>query len=258
MLSIASSIQDIGPQDESTLTKSERANHFFTQAIISLQKQNPTCDESPSILVMEPSLIHCQVLTILALQQHGIAAFSQAGLLCGVATTMATDLKLHRRSDLDSSTEVEIKSRLWWGIYVLEKMLSCEMSRPTILRLEESDTPFPSVEESDEFELYSGTAYGSHATSQKRFEPLKLRIMSAFHTSIKLTMIMEDISRQIYSVAARQRIRDDRQYGEETRLKLWAQLQAWESMMQTSQLKLDISDRFSSVPVTVLNYVVGD
>ena len=71
-------------------------------------------------------------------------------------------------------------------------------------------------------------------------------------------MIMENVSRQIYGVRARQRIRENRQIGEETRLHLWAELQEWERSMEVSPLKLDTSENMSSPPVVVTNYVVSE
>jgi hypothetical protein len=59
-------------------------------------------------------------------------------------------------------------------------------------------------------------------------------------------------------VRARQRIRENRQIGEETRLHLWAELQEWERSMEVSPLKLDTSENLSSPPVVVTNYVVSD
>jgi hypothetical protein len=241
------------PQD----SKHEQAQNFFAQALIALEKQEDG-RKSRSIFSTKPSILQCQVFTILALQQHSIAAYSQAGTLCGVAATMAIDLQLHRKSDTDNYMDIEIKSRLWWSVYVLEKMLSCEMGRPTILRAEEADALFPSVDESDEFEFYSGSTQAGTMTGQTKLPPSKLRTISAFHTSIRLAIIMENVSRQIYGVKARQRIRENRQLGEGTRLHLWAELQEWERLIELSPLKLDISENLSSPPAIVTNYVVSD
>jgi hypothetical protein len=223
MLSISVLLEDSGETEHPQSSKHEQAQHFFKQSLklLSDTEDDPT---SQHILETKPTILHCQTLTILALQQHGIAAFSQAGTLCGVAAAMAIDLQLHRIFAIGASIEVEIRSRLWWNIYVLEKMFFCEMSRPMILRAEEADTPFPSVDESDEFELYSGLTLQGNLPLQHNSEPLKLHTISSFHTTIRLSMIIEKISRQIYSVTARDRIRNNRLEGEETRLRLWAEL----------------------------------
>ncbi|KAF8864915.1 hypothetical protein BDZ45DRAFT_642670 [Acephala macrosclerotiorum] len=252
ILSLAVLIQDI---DDDRLSKHEKAQHYFDYALGILRQTPEQNQKSKSILELQPSILHCQVFTILALQQHSIGSFSQAGSLCASASYMAIDQSLHRRSDLDNHVEAQIKSRLWWTIYTLEKMLSCEMSHPILLRAEEADTPFPLVDESDEFEFYSESPNAGITMNNTRRQPLKLRTISAFHTSIRIAMIMESVSRQIYGIAARQKIRDDRQAGEETRLKLWAELHAYELAMDNSPLKLDITGSSLSVPVTVTNYV---
>jgi hypothetical protein len=237
------------------LSKFDQAQQFFDEALWSLR--DPGVPQSNSSLVeLKPSITNCQVYTILALQQHGIGALSQAGTLCAVASSMAIDQSLHRKSDTDNHVEMQIKSRLWWTVYTLEKMLSSEMGRPILLRAEEAETPFPSVEESDEFELYSGSSAENIALDYKRHESLKLRTISAFHTSIRIAMIMEHVSRDIYSVTARQRIREDREGGKEVRLKLWRELQEYEIAMESSPLKLDMTRNSASAPVTVTNYIV--
>ncbi|CZR51801.1 uncharacterized protein PAC_01678 [Phialocephala subalpina] len=251
IMSLAVLIQDV---DGELLSKHEQAQNYFEFALKAL-RDTPGNQRSKSLLELQPSIVHCQVLTILALQQHSIGSFSQAGSLCASASYMAIDQSLHRNSESDNHVDTQIKSRLWWSIYTLEKMLSCEMSRPTLLRAEEADTPFPSVDESDEFEFYSESANAGTAMKNTRRQPLKLRTISAFHTSIRIAMIMESVSRQIYSIAARQRIREDRQAGEETRLRLWAELHAYELAMDASPLKLDITGSSMSVPVTVTNYI---
>jgi hypothetical protein len=237
------------------VTKFDQAQQFFDEALRTLRDPGPS-QSSQSLVEVKSSITNCQVYTILALQQHGIGALSSAGTLCAIASSMATDLSLHRKSEGHGHIEAQVKSRLWWTIYVLEKMLSCEVGRPILLRAEEADTPFPSVEESDEYEFYSSGAGESALLNYKNHSSLRLRTISAFHTSIRIAMIMERVSREIYSVSARQRIRCDREMGQETRLKLWAELQEYESAMERSPLKLDMTGSSASAPVTVTNYIV--
>jgi len=250
MFSIAVPLLD--SVDDISHSKNDQAHQFFLEALRSLREY-----ESPhgnqSILAMKPTIVHCQVLTILALQQHGIAAFSQAGMLCAVAVSMAIDLQLHTESSTDTYVEAQTKSRVWWTVYVLEKMLSCEMSRPALLRSEESDTPFPSVEESDEYEFFSGAFQAK--TNNATPHPLKLRTISAFHTSIRIAMIMEEVSRHIYSISARKKIREDREFGEQTRFRIWAQLNDYEQALESSPLRLDKSGQSPVIPVMVTNYI---
>jgi hypothetical protein len=131
------------------------------------------------------------------------------------------------------------------------------MSRPVLLRAEEAETPLPSVEESDEYELYQDSLEVKEITEHGKPRVLRCRTMSAFHTSIGIAKIMENVSREIYSMAARQRIRQNRESGEEIRLRLWEELEEYETSMENSPLKLDTSGRSQSPPVIVTNYVVS-
>jgi hypothetical protein len=186
MFAIAVSVQ--GGLENGEIKQMEDINPeiIFDAAIRALEESEGDDRKRPaSQYLMKPTITHCQVLAILALQQHGVAEFSQAGILCGLASSIAIELRLHRKIEGNNPAEREIKSRLWWTIYVLETMLSCEMGRPTLLRYEESDTPFPSAEESDEFELYTPVSQASWPPSILRVG-LKLRTLTAFHSSTQI------------------------------------------------------------------------
>jgi len=204
--------------------------------------------------VLTPSITNCQVLTILSLQQHGTAEYSRAGVLCGLASAMAIEMRLHRALESNDPIKGEVHSRLWWNLYVLEKMISCEMGRPVLLRREETDCPYPSADEADEFELMSMNFGRGPAPFLNT--PIKLRSISGLHTTIQLSFIMERIAREIYGVAARKRIREDQAVGEAKRQELQYVLQDWEREMDASPLRLDLSKSLTSVPASVTNYVV--
>ena len=248
ILSIAVLIDDA---ENRAGSKQEQALQFFKKALKTL-KDPTSMEDDQSLVDLKPSVTRCQVLTILALQQHSIGNFSQAGIICAIAGAMAIDLSIHRISESDSTIEVQIKSRTWWNIYVLEKMLSCEMNRPILLRAEEADMPFPSIEEPDEYDFYTSNTPVGELVGNNKQELLRLRTISAFHSSVKIAMVMEKTSRQIYGTAAQQRIRTDRQTGEEIRLQLSAELYDYEQMMENSHLKLDTSGKLASVPVYVM------
>jgi len=204
--------------------------------------------------VLTPSITNCQVLTILSLQQHGTAEYSRAAILCGLASAMAIEMRLHRAWESDDPIKGEVHSRLWWNLYVLEKMISCEMGRPVLLRREETDCPYPSANEADEFELMSTNV--GRGPAQFLNTRIKLRSISGLHTTIRLSFIMERIAREIYGISARKRIREDQSAGEAKRQELWYVLQDWEREMDASPLRLDLSKSLTSVPASVTNYVV--
>jgi hypothetical protein len=204
-----------------------------------------------------PTITNCQVLTILALQQHGVAEYSRAAILCGLACAMAIEMRLHRPDTSGDPIQAEVRSRLWWNLYILEKMMSCEMGRPVLLRAEETDCPMPSTSEADEFELMSTYTRDQGSSAPTRNTSIKLQTISGLHTTISLSVIMERVSREIYGLGARRAIRADQQTGEAKRMELWSDLRAWERHMEKGPLRLDLSDSLSSVPPIITNHVVG-
>jgi hypothetical protein len=239
-----------------TLPLDASANRFFEAALMELQSGKQGKQDLHIIHALRPSIPHCQALTILALQQHGVAEFSRAGLFCSLAATMAIDLRLHRCCGPEGSVEREVGSRLWWNIYVLEKMMSFEMGRPMAWRYDEADAPYPSTEESDEFELFRPPKEG--AGNPRNHAPLqKLQSLSAFHTTIELCRLMERISSDIYSLAARRMIKQAPETGDATRMSLWKDVQEWRLQRHGSPLSLDLSRDGATLPVVVTNHVVS-
>ncbi len=236
---------------------------FFEDAL-DLMQYTAASDKPKIINALTPSITNCQVLTILALQQHGVAEYSRAALLCGLASAMAIELRLNRPQESGDSIQKEVHSRLWWNLYILEKILSTELGRPVVLRQEETDCPFPSVSEADEFELMSfpSKTPNPNATQQPgtpgqaRNSSIKLRTISGLQTTIHLSAIIENISCKIYSVAARRDIRKNIESGQVTRERFLRDLKDWEKDMVDSGMGLDLSTELTSVPAVVANYMV--
>ncbi|KAG9249284.1 fungal-specific transcription factor domain-containing protein [Calycina marina] len=228
---------------------------FFEEAMHFLQESNIEGSQNLSN-ALQPSILNCQVLTILALQQHGLAEYSCAAVLCGTAAAMAMELRLHRPDPSGNSIDQEVRSRLWWNIFILEKMISFELGKPITLRTEEADCPYPSESEADEYELMSVYVRDRGQTEQVRNTSIKFRTMSAFHTTIGLSAISERVSREIYGLRARQAIREGKIDGEATRISLWSALRDWAQNLDMSGLRMDLSDELSSVPATVINHTV--
>ncbi|RFU27423.1 hypothetical protein B7463_g8922, partial [Scytalidium lignicola] len=228
---------------------------FFEEALELLQCGTGEEDTKP-INMLKPTITHCQVLTLLALQQHGVAEYSRAGILASLAVSMAIEMRLHRAPKTSDSVQNEIHSRLWWNIFIVEKMLSWEMGRPVTIRSEETDTPYPSLSESDEFDLMYIHPRRNDPSGGKLRTSIKLRTISGLHSSIKLAMLFERIARELYGVSARNTIREYPAVGEEIRMKLWLALQEWYMEMEVSPLKLDLGESLDSVPASITNYVI--
>lgn len=228
---------------------------YFNAALNELQNGGERdSNEFLFIHALKPSISHCQTLVILSLQQHGLAEFSRSAVLCGLASAMAIDLRIHRNYWYDDPIQKEVCSRLWWNIYILEKMMAFEMGRPVILRTEETDTPYPSVAESDEFELFTPMI---KVKSMSDHPPVKIRTLSAFASTIDMCKTMEIISREVYSLGAREHIRRDREAGDATRMRIWAILQNWRSDTDKTPLKLDLTRKSITLPTMITNYVVS-
>lgn len=230
---------------------------FFEETLNLLQSTKDPSTKYGMVNALVPSITNCQVLTILSLQQHGVAEYSRAAILCSLASAMAIELRINRPCDSEDTIQREIQSRLWWNLYVLENMMSTEMGRPIVLRFEESDCPFPSISEADEFELMSAQNGDQNSSPHLRSVPTKLRTISGIHSTIKISAVIERIMREVYGISARKIIRENPSEGELRRIQLWFALQNWEQEMEGSPLKLDLSNELSSVPAAVTNYVVS-
>jgi hypothetical protein len=113
--------------------------------------------------------------------------------------------------------------------------------------------PWPSTSESDEFELM--TVPSKEESGQTRASmSVKLRTISALHTTISLSIIIEDVYRLIYGLSARKAIRENPVSGDRIRLDLWGRLIQWERDLP-APLTLDL-EQLNSVPGTVTNVVI--
>jgi hypothetical protein len=201
---------------------------------------------------LKASIETCQALVILALQQHGLVESESASLLCSLASGMAIELRLHRAVGAQTSpTEVQVRSRLWWNVFVLDKMMACETGRPVLLRIEETDTPYPSTNESDEFQLLSLKNSGPYGPVA-----VKTHTISGFHTSIEITTIMEKVSREVYSIGARVAASHNIDGAEQIRSRLSQDLKNYHAKLDNSPLKLDLTSGAPAPPVTITNMVV--
>lgn len=252
--SIAACVQ---PNDDST---NPRANEkplpspslLFQAALLALGNDH-TGEGFHPLKFLKPSIESCQALTILALQQHGVAESESAAVLCSLACGMAIELRLHRETKtISAPIDVQVRSRLWWNIFILDKMISSELARPVLLRAEDTDTPYPSALESDEYQLLS-----LNMASQSGAVSVKTHTISGFHTTIQFSKVVERVLREIYSVSGRSVIRENLPAAEEARLRLWQELKGYHHMLDSSPLKLDMNSSAPAPPVTITNVVVS-
>lgn len=206
---------------------------LFESLLLAMQRDDIGTGSFHPLNMLRPSIDSCQALTILALQQHGVAEYTNAYLLCNLAGAMAIDLSLHDKANFRyaQNTTREIASRLWWNIFVLDKMLACELGRPVSLRVEEANVAFPSVAESDEYQFLQ-----LYSVSRSVANTVKASTMSGFCATIKLTMIMEQVARQVYSLGGRDKLSTSLIEAEGIRTRLWEELKDFHAWLSNAGL----------------------
>lgn len=107
----------------------------------------------------EPSLPIIQALLFATSYFVGAGKMLVAWNHCGLACRMALAMTLHlstRSSGKKSRSRMEEQEerRTFWGLYVMEQVVSYLLRLPPLLRAEDVDRELPDVEERDEYELW--------------------------------------------------------------------------------------------------------
>ena len=233
---------------------------LFEAALLSIQRNGNTGTathptNSHPLHLLRPSVENCQALTLLALQQHGCAEPSNAFMLCSLASAMAIELDLHKAKGVDADpTFIQITSRLWWNLFVLDKMIACELGKPVSLRSEDTNAQFPAIDESDEYQLLQFRLHDTGLTTTT-----KSHTLSGFHATIKIAKLMEKVARQIYSRQSRETMRENLQAAEQVRMRLWQELKDFDATlaMSTGGVKMDVLGMKAIPPSLVVTTVVG-
>ncbi|EJD03028.1 uncharacterized protein FOMMEDRAFT_168112 [Fomitiporia mediterranea MF3/22] len=153
-------------------------------------------DELQSDGAFRSDINTCTALFLLSLYNHGEGNQRQAWVHCGVAAMMALDLGLHKSAQGLPLVEHERRVRVFWNIYVYEKVLSCEMGRPALIRMIHCDPVRLSEEQSDEYEtvVHPGTS---------RFGlTVRLYTISIFNAAVDLFRIFERVLSEVHSAAS--------------------------------------------------------
>lgn len=89
------------------------------------------------------------VLTMMSLYLDKATLPSPCWMICGAMSRVCQDIGLHRRPPPGAYTDVQLeaRSRLFWVAYVQDKRVSLKMGRPSILRSEDCDVPYPGTME---------------------------------------------------------------------------------------------------------------
>jgi hypothetical protein len=176
-------------------------------------------------------------------------------MLCNIAAGMAIELRLNEAKAPDADyIDAQVASRLWWNLYVLDKVLACGLGKPITLRSEDITTPYPSAAESDEYQLLQFKRDDGETVR------IKSHTMSGFNLTIDLCYILEDILRATCSVTSKQRICKDLEAAEATRMSLWAKLQICNEALKCSTIGVRTGGNFRAVvpPVAIIYAAVRE
>ncbi|KAI8143193.1 fungal-specific transcription factor domain-containing protein [Fennellomyces sp. T-0311] len=99
--------------------------------------------------------------------------------ITGTAIRMAQDLGLHRSSTrwLLPESEIELRRRIWYAVYIMDKWIAAELGRPVAILDEEFDVELPSV-----YEIKS--AYHSE-TREAQLRNMKPALVLEAETSLR-------------------------------------------------------------------------
>jgi len=255
---IAACVEPTDDRSSATKDKTPPPTVFFEAALLALQKKQSDPPHLSAVFhplnFIRPTIESCQTLVILALQQHGLGEASNAAMLCNTAAGMAIELRLNeaRPTGADHVT-TQIASRLWWNLYVLDKVLACGLGRPFSLRAEDVTAQYPSEAEADEFQLLQ-----FRRKSDGEVARTKSYCISGFNLTIGICAILEDVLRATCSVTSKQRICENFEAAEVLRMSLWSRLQSCNEDLSRSAVGLRTNGHFRPVvsPVAIINSMV--
>ncbi|KAF9769319.1 hypothetical protein IL306_013283 [Fusarium sp. DS 682] len=125
---------------------------------------------------------------------------SAAWLYAGLAFRMLIDLGLHvdlTNSHLFSDEDLEIRRRVFWGAFVVDKIQSLYQGRPVTLKENDAMVPIKFIDTYSELEFWQPFAYSA---SKNDYPGSPAYSISTFTALCKLSIVMSDIMSAIYTV----------------------------------------------------------
>lgn len=98
-------------------------------------------------IIDRPNLVTVQAIFLLGVYLMPASAISSSYVYLGLALRTALTINLHMDNSDDatlSSTEKEVRRRLWWSIYSLERTTTLKLNRPRSISAEIISAPIPS------------------------------------------------------------------------------------------------------------------
>ncbi|KAF9544439.1 Transcriptional activator of fatty acid utilization [Mortierella hygrophila] len=86
-----------------------------------------------------------QALLLMSHHQHAVGNYSGGWLYTGMATRIAHDIGLHRQDfQVNEPIEAEIRKRVWWAVYIADRLGAGVLGRPLNIRDKEYNVEMPS------------------------------------------------------------------------------------------------------------------
>lgn len=126
---------------------------------------------------------------------------STAWLYAGIAFRMITDLGIHVDATMLpnmrslSDEDLEIRRRVFWAAFVVDKIQSLYQGRPVSLQHLESQVPLTFLDQFEEMEYWKPFAY----TNNKAYAGSPAYGVSTFTELCKLSIILNEILNKVYS-----------------------------------------------------------
>ncbi|EJD53845.1 hypothetical protein AURDEDRAFT_110574 [Auricularia subglabra TFB-10046 SS5] len=139
-------------------------------------------------------LAQVQAFVLLASFLCSVNCLPQAWLLVGQAVRTAQDLGLHRspRQLRLKLVKKELRRKVWWSVYVLDRMLAVALGRPLGIEDVDCDVELPLAIDDDDLR-----SYFDHEDSMKDSGP---SLMSGFIALVNLTKKAGLILRSVYGL----------------------------------------------------------
>lgn len=93
----------------------------------------------------EPSLDGARACLLLAICLNEMNLKSSAWVWTGLAIRVGQDLGLYLESSAWSMVEGEIRKRLWWTMYIMDRSLALELGRPVMINDDDCDLKLPAA-----------------------------------------------------------------------------------------------------------------
>lgn len=153
------------------------------------------------IIQRHAGLRSIQILTLLSLYNLRSPRGPGAWTFCGLAMRQCIELGLHRRTRLKWPLIEEMRRRVFWTVYCLDRQVSIILGRPFAISDRDIDVELPTdVEENNEDEALLRRLQEEARRNGTQSPPASSTSMTGFIYICRLRIIESDIQQTIYRV----------------------------------------------------------